>query len=493
MERYVPIGPRKGVERAGESAGRVFPSYGCEIRILDLPHYRFGQWNMQIEVNLDGLVGPTHHFGGLGVGNLASHAHRGQVSNPQEAALQGLAKMSLVHSLGIPQFFLPPLRRPNLNWLSQVGWSGTPDEQLRQSWAHDPEMLSAAYSSAFMWMANAATVSPRFDSRDHRTHLTVANLSSNLHRSQEASERYIMLREMFAPVSDVEVHAPLPSSTALRDEGAANHMRLWAATDRPGVEIFVYGSDNPTSRSQFPSRQSLRSVQAIARLHQLDPEYTFFIEQHPEAIAAGVFHNDVIATSHQHLLLHHERAFINAEPELERIEQAFKKRTGAPLLRIVVGEDQLALNEAIKSYLFNSQIVTPAGSDGMTILCPKQCEEIPAANRLITSWLHDANNPIQDVRYVPLEQSMAGGGGPACLRLRVELSESQIASIPEGFRLTPERIDWLESWFRKYYPRQLTGQDLADPEMAKHALETIGVLYESMNLNIHLTELNRFK
>ncbi len=45
------------------------------------------------EANFDGLVGPTHHYAGLSVGNEASQNNRDGLSNPKKAALQGLYKM----------------------------------------------------------------------------------------------------------------------------------------------------------------------------------------------------------------------------------------------------------------------------------------------------------------------------------------------------------------------------------------------------------------
>ena len=69
-----------------------------------------------IEIQVDRLVGPTHHYGGLGVGNVASAQHAGQVSYPAAAAEQGLAKMRLVAALGAPQFILPPQPRPDVTF-----------------------------------------------------------------------------------------------------------------------------------------------------------------------------------------------------------------------------------------------------------------------------------------------------------------------------------------------------------------------------------------
>ncbi|MGA8031441.1 MAG: N-succinylarginine dihydrolase, partial [Casimicrobiaceae bacterium] len=44
-------------------------------------------------MNFDGIPGPTHNYSGLAQGNLAAERNAQQVSNPREAALQGLEKM----------------------------------------------------------------------------------------------------------------------------------------------------------------------------------------------------------------------------------------------------------------------------------------------------------------------------------------------------------------------------------------------------------------
>jgi succinylarginine dihydrolase len=267
-----------------------------------------------------------------------------------------------------------------------------------------------------------------------------------------------------------------------------------------GVSVFVFSEDSGDTKSQkFPSRHSKMASQAIARQHCLVPNKTFMLRQHPQAIDAGVFHNDVIATSNMNLLIHHEYAFKDAENELDRLERTFQRINGQSLNRLIVSNSQLPLAQAVASYLFNSQIVIPAKGhkngeeSGMIIFCPHQCREIELARSLIESWVNDPQNPIERVEYVTLAQSMAGGGGPACLRLRVSLDDEQIREIPKPFWLTPERIDWLRSWIIQYYPRELTMSDLARKEFAQHALHAVDVLYREMNLSIRLTDLTRFK
>ncbi|MGC1181924.1 N-succinylarginine dihydrolase, partial [Legionella sp.] len=138
------------------------------------------------ELNMDGLVGPTHNYAGLATGNIASIHNASAPSNPQAAAKQGLEKMRLLHNLGIKQGILPPHQRPNLELLYQLGFRGSVEMQLKKAYKTAPDLLSACYSASSMWAANAATVSPSIDTQDNKIHFTAANLISNLHRYQEA-------------------------------------------------------------------------------------------------------------------------------------------------------------------------------------------------------------------------------------------------------------------------------------------------------------------
>ncbi|MCA9133848.1 MAG: N-succinylarginine dihydrolase [Planctomycetales bacterium] len=430
---------------------------------------------MLTEINIDALVGPTHHYGGLGVGNIASQEHAYRESNPRAAALEGLEKASLLASLGVPQFIFLPPRRPRLQWLQQLGFEGPLPEQLQAALQTAPHILSAAFSSAFMWAANSATVSAATDTRDGRPHATPANLLSSWHRGGEAQERTNSLRSLLAP-SGGRVHSPLPSIVPLRDEGAANHMRLCDRSGRPGLNVFVYGDagESPRSLAGFFPRQTRAACEAIARQHQLSPETTFFLAQHPQAIAAGVFHNDVIATSHEHLLLYHELAFLDAEPELQRLQQTFEKTMGKPLLRIEVSQRELPLPDAVRSYLFNSQIVTPgrapAGSQSpqMAWVCPAQCRRIEAARQVIERLLNDPSIPLEQVHYISLDQSMAGGGGPACLRLRLPLASTDIAALP--LRLDDALEQRLREAIERWYPTRLHLADFGDSQQVEALL-----------------------
>jgi len=178
------------------------------------------------EYNFDGLVGPTHNYGGLSPGNLASAQHGGTVSHPRAAALQGLEKMRFVASLGVGQAVLPPHPRPSLKTLRALGFTGTDEELITRAAREAEHLLRLTSSSAAMWTANAATGAPSEDTTDGRMHLTVANLQQMFHRALEAETTHAVLRAIFADERHFALHAPLPGGGHFADEGAANHTRL---------------------------------------------------------------------------------------------------------------------------------------------------------------------------------------------------------------------------------------------------------------------------
>ncbi|NND83891.1 MAG: succinylarginine dihydrolase, partial [Acidimicrobiia bacterium] len=257
------------------------------------------------EVNFDGLVGPTHHYGGLGRGNLPSQAHGGSVARPRDAALQGLAKMRFLLGLGLRQGLLLPHERPHMPTLRALGFEGTDAGIIDRVAKEAPGLLSAVSSASAMWTANAATVTPSFDSADGRTHLTPANLVAHLHRSIEAAGTLAQFRVAFSDRDHFAVHDPLPATTQFGDEGAANHSRLTAGLHGdPGVGFFVHG---PATSGAFPSRQAALASHTLASTHGVDR--AVHATQSRTAVDAGVFHNDVIAVADRDLLLVHEDAY----------------------------------------------------------------------------------------------------------------------------------------------------------------------------------------
>ncbi len=393
-----------------------------------------------VEINFDGIIGPSHNYAGLSLGNRAATAHAGQVSHPREAALQGLAKMRHNMALGLTQGFLLPLPRPNLGFL----------EAMNASTATDPALTAAAWSASSMWTANAATVSPAPDTQDGRCHLTPANLITMPHRSHEWPETARQLAVAFADPAHFAHHSPAPP--CFGDEGAANHMRMCANHGEAGLELFVYGR----SGGPFPARQHEQASRAVARGHGLDPGRTLFIEQNPEAIAAGAFHNDVVAVANERVLFCHEQAFV----EPEEAYAAIRKRL--PEAEIIeVPAAQVSLEDAISSYLFNAQLVTlPDGS--MALIVPTDARENSAVSRYLDGLIA-SNGPIRNILPVDVRQSMANGGGPACLRLRVVTDP---AVVDQRFLLDAAKADRIGQIISQYWPETIAPAELGSSALA---------------------------
>lgn len=426
-----------------------------------------------IEINFDGIVGPTHHFGGLGPGNLASEKHAGAISRPRAAALQGLDKIALVAQVADARVMrcavLPPQIRPRLDWLRQLGFSGTTEQVLCTAAATSPELLRAAWSASSMWTANAATVSTANDCGDGKTHFTVANLFSSHHRTLEANDTTKTLRALFENCDACQIHSPMVGGWPLRDEGAANHMRLSDSLGRSGIDVFVAGPESSTGR--FVSRQSVLACEAIARVHKLAPDAVCYLRQDQQAIDAGAFHNDVVATSHRNLLIYHERAFQDACQQLDNLQKLFHRRTGEQLQCIRITEDQLSLTDAIDSYFFNSQLI-PLPNGTLMLLCPMQCSENQAARALLDTFVGEQTN-ISSVRTVDLRESMNNGGGPACLRLRVPLPQAVCDSLPTAVFWTRHLEDQLRTVIEQHYPAELRWQDLQSADFAEEAAQIV--------------------
>lgn len=385
-----------------------------------------------IEINFDGIVGPTHNYAGLSLGNLASKKNAGLVSHPRAAALQGLAKMRANIALGLTQGILLPHRRPDAAWLETLGTDAE----------HAGVLWPAAASASAMWAANAATVSPAADTADGRCHLTVANLVTMPHRSHEWPGTLAQLRLAFGNEHAFTVHGPVPAPFG--DEGAANHMRLCEAHGTAGVEVFVYGEGG----GPFPARQHLQASAAIARRHGLGN--ALFVRQSDEAIAAGAFHNDVVAVANERVLFAHEHAFADKQRFFAELRQRL------PSVEIIeVPAEAVSLADAIQSYLFNAQLVTlPDG--GMALILPTEAQSVGR----VWQWLETlvaGNGPIRRLVPVDVRESMANGGGPACLRLRVVCDP---ATVDPRFLVDDAKLDRLAAVIDAHWPENVTPDEI---------------------------------
>lgn len=433
------------------------------------------------EVNFDGLVGPTHNYAGLAHDNLASTRHALLPSEPKKAVMQGLAKMQLLMQLGVKQAILPPHERPNIPWLKRLGFSGSTEKILQGAFRYKPELLAAAYSASSMWAANAATISPSMDSMDGRLHITPANLINHLHRHQEAVMTRQILKMIFAEPSLFAHHDFLPCVSEFADEGAANHNRLCLDYGGQGIELFAYNYDGPadignSTASQCKGRQSFAASSAVARLHQLHENVLIFAQQNPEVVVKGVFHNDVIAVVNKNVIFYHEDAFVNDDNVITEIQ----RKAQFDLHVIRVSSQQISLEDAINSYLFNSQIVTL--KDGTNaLIAPVECQEHAVVSRYLDTLIAEGE-VIKALHYVDCRQSMRNGGGPACLRLRIVLNDEQLSASHQGVYLDKNLMQNLVGWANKHYRDRLTQQDLLDPHLGDESQRALDELSQLLDL-----------
>ncbi len=430
-----------------------------------------------VEANADGLIGPTHSYAGLSPGNLASSLNKGEASNPRAAVLQGLDKMKRLADLGLPQFVLPPHERPNIPFLRSLGFTGPDAAVLERAWKDAPSFAAAACSASPMWTANAATVTPSADSADGRVHFTPANLVTNLHRSLEHAQTKASLNALFPDTDHFAVHDALSPVAHLADEGAANHVRLCAEHGAPGVNLLVWGRDAFEAwDGPFPARQTRQASEAVARRHGASAPV--LAQQSRAAIAGGTFHNDVVCVGALDTLFHHDLAFEDTAATHAAIRAAAQ---GFDPIFVEVSSADLPLSDAISSYLFNSMLVSLPGEDRLTLICPTETRDNPRSHA-VAQGLVASNGPIGRVEYVDVRQSMRNGGGPACLRLRVVLTETELAATNPAMRLTDALHARLSAWAERHYRDGLTPADLADPALIDESRAALDALTEILGV-----------
>jgi succinylarginine dihydrolase len=451
------------------------------------------------EINFDGLVGPTYNYAATAPGppgNLASRANRGKPSNPRAAALEGLAKATVVRDLGTKQAVLPPLVRPKLEPLFRLGLikdrgllgADDPAALARHLARHAtaaPHLLAACFSGASLWTANWGTVSPSADTEDGRVHFTPANQSRSFHRSLEAEDAGKVLKQIFFEDKFFSIHDPLPNNYAIGDEGAANHLRLAAEHAAKAVNVFVYGRagfEEPDREHLYLARQTLEASRAVARLHELDPHFSIFVRQNPAAIDAGIFHNDVIASANLDLLFYHEQAYSESTRTICDITEAFRSLpNGGALRTIEVRKEDVSLEEAAVSYLFNSQIVND--DSGRTILiAPRQCAVVPSVRRLLEKLKKLGPEGLDEIVFVDVPSSMRSGGGPGCLRLRVVLTQEQVAATQGRVILDDALLSELTALIETEYPVQVDERMFAEEEFLTNCFDVARRVYALLGL-----------
>ena len=434
-----------------------------------------------LEANFDGLIGPTHNYAGLSIGNLASVRHGGSVARPRAAALQGLAKMKALIDLGIVQGVLPPQDRPAIWRLRELGFRGTDESVLERAWAADPALVARVASGSSMWAANAATVCPTPDTADGRVHVTPANLITMPHRAIESVETAHALGRALPDPEFFVLHPPLPAHPDFADEGAANHVRLSRAHGERGVEVFVYGRSayEHTDTLVFPARQTLQACQAIARRAGLDSRRTVFARQSPAAIDAGAFHADVVAVGSEHTLLFHEAAFADKEAVLDAIRRAAEGLFEPEFVEVT--EAEVPIVDAVRSYLFNAQLLRVPGKDEKLLFAPLETLEVDSS-RAFCERLTAGGSSIGQIAYTDLRQSMHNGGGPACLRLRVVMTPAELERVHPSLLLDQASHARLVAWVERHYREELAPDELGDPALLRESREALDELTRLLRL-----------
>jgi succinylarginine dihydrolase len=434
-----------------------------------------------VEANFDGLVGPTHNYAGLSFGNVASKSNAKATSNPKQAALQGLQKMQALADLGMFQGVLAPQERPDIYSLRRLGFMGSDAQVMEKASKQAPAIFLACCSASSMWTANAATVSPSADCDNNKVNFTPANLTNKFHRSIEPKVTGNILRAIFNNNTHFAHHQHLPENEHFGDEGAANHTRFCSDYGNKGVEFFVYGKrafdDGHPAPKRFPARQTIEASQAVSRLHGLEQESVVFAQQNPDIIDQGVFHNDVIAVGNKNVLFYHQQAFLDTALVKEQITMAFGSND---FHFIEAPTDQVSIQDAVTSYLFNTQLINlPNGN--MVIIAPMECQNNKAVNDYLASVVA-ANNPISDVHFFDVKQSMQNGGGPACLRLRVVLNAQQQRAVNQHAVMNNVLYTKLSAWVHKHYRDELSASDLADPQLLLESRAALDELTQIMRL-----------
>jgi len=202
------------------------------------------------------------------------------------------------------------------------------------------------------------------------------------------------------------------------------------------------------------------------------------LQQSRTAIEAGAFHNDVVCVGTRTCLFYHEQAFEDRDGAVAAVRRAADGLFEPDFVEVPTSE--VSLDDAITSYLFNSQLLQIPGEDRLVLLAPEETRE-NSATRAYCDRLVAGNGPIGAVRFASVRQSMRNGGGPACLRLRVVLTEVEREALSANIIMTPDLFAALNDWGMRHYRESLLPADLADPQLlveSRQALDALTVVLD---------------
>jgi len=181
----------------------------------------------------------------------------------------------------------------------------------------------------------------------------------------------------------------------------------------------------------------------------------------------------VIAVGEGTFLFCHERAFVDQPAVLDALRTAI----GSDFTAVVIRDDELSLIDAVGTYLFNSQLL-PLDDGRFLLVAPAECRANPKTSQLLDRLVAD-ETPIADVLTFDLRQSMRNGGGPACLRLRVPMTQDARRAVTTNVFFDAALDAALDGWIRKHYRDRLAPADLRDPALldeSRRALDELTTL-----------------
>jgi succinylarginine dihydrolase len=114
----------------------------------------------------------------------------------------------------------------------------------------------------------------------------------------------------------------------------------------------------------------------------------------------------------------------------------------------------------------------------MTLNVPSEARETSS----VWTWIerHIAGNgPIRRVELVDVRQSMANGGGPACLRLRVVADPE---TVDPRFLVDDAKLNALAEVVRRNWPEQIHHQELQKPALIAEIERARAALLDSLEL-----------
>jgi len=111
-------------------------------------------------------------------------------------------------------------------------------------------------------------------------------------------------------------------------------------------------------------------------------------------------------------------------------------------------------------------------------VAPTEWAETPSALRWIDAHIA-SNGAIRQVHYVDVRESMANGGGPACLRLRVQCDP---ADVDPRFLLDEAKIDRLAAVVARAWPEEIDPAALQDAALVADVERARAALLEALGL-----------